>query len=452
MTLKSDASKLPEDVWNFIKTNLPEARQRFDSVVTLKNDIMYIPLYPPADTEVQKISVDYSYPAGITLKQLPEVVLLNNGYAFLKVFKDKDGNYTLTKKDDLPIKVRLGLMPQDMLTPIGLIVPESLKLTLGDLLIPTKEETAITRLDDSSKNPNAPTVKRNEFIPSVEFKDKKTFINPKNSKFLEVYDNSSANPLYELKLANMPKKIISKPLSEIAVVLYWNKKEVDIINLKDENIIAKINVDENVSDGVIDKKNNIAYITTSKGQAIYVIDLNSMSLKKVIKLDQKPSKIAYCEIDNTISFFDEFKAKIFNMTNSGGDYVVAQIGEVNNLSSILSDVANIYGISRTDSTLNLFDKTEGKLISTVELDKKPTDAIMYGTKIYILCSKEGYLDVFDIVQNKLISRSALDRDEFYSKITLLPNEKNVIITGLDADNYLIYNLDEMKIVKKLHQK
>ena len=448
MMTRADASKLPEDVWNFIRTNLPQARQRFDSVITLKNDIMYIPLYPPADSDVEKIDIDYTYPSGVSLKSLPEVVLLNNGYAFLKVFKDSDGNYTLTKKDDLPIKVRLGLMPQDMLTPIGLKMPESLKLTLGDLLIPTKEETAITRLDDNSKNPYSPAVKRNEFVPAAEFQGKKTFINPKNSKFLEVYDNSSATPLYELKLTNMPKKIIAKPMSDIAVVLYWNSKEVDVINLKDENIIAKISIDDIPSDGVIDKRNNLAYITASKGQAIYLIDLNSMSLKKVIKLDQKPSKITYCETDDTISFFDEYKALIFNMTKNGNEYVVAQIGETNNLSSILSDVANIYGISRTDSALNIFDKTTGKLISTIELDKKPTDAIIYNNKIYILCSKEGYIDVFDIAQNKLISKAALDKNEFYSKITGLSDTKNVIITGLDANSYLIYNLDEMKITKK----
>ena len=52
--LSADASKLPDDVWKYVKSNLPDAKQRFDSVVTLKNGIMYIPLYPPAVTEVEK--------------------------------------------------------------------------------------------------------------------------------------------------------------------------------------------------------------------------------------------------------------------------------------------------------------------------------------------------------------------------------------------------------------
>ena len=206
------ASKLPNDVWKFVKNNLPSAQQRFDSVITLSNDVMYIPLTPPSLTDVETIKIEYTYPNNKALKDLPEVVLLNNGYSLLKVIKDKEGNYTLTKQDELPIKVRLGLMPQDMLTPVGLKMPDSLKLTLGDLLIPTKEETTLTlKKEEKEKinNPYSPAIKRDEFILSAELKDKKALINAKNSKFLAVYDNTSKNPLYELKLSSMPLKIVT---------------------------------------------------------------------------------------------------------------------------------------------------------------------------------------------------------------------------------------------------
>ena len=448
LILGADASKLPDDVWKYIKANLPDAKQRFDSVITLKNDIMYIPLYPPALNEVDKIGIDYTYPIGATLKQLPEVVLLNNGYSLLKVFKDKEGNYSLTKKDDLPIKVRLGLMPQDMLTPIGLKVPESLKLTLGDILIPSKDEHNLARLDENQKGSFSPAVKRNEFVPSVEFNNKKTFINPKNSKFLEVYDNSSANPLYELKLSAVPKKIIKGASDDIALIIYWGLKEVDIINLKDENIIAKVEIKDKASDAVINKKENLAYVSSSDGNAIYIISLNSMQLNKVVKLDQKPSKISYCELDDSISFYDEYLSQVFNLTTNDGSFIVKPIGDVKNLSSILSDAANIYAISRTESSVNIFDKTYAKLIATVNIDKKPTDAIILGTKMYILCSKESRLDVYDIVENKILTRENLPKDEFYSKITVVPNGNNIILTGLNTKNYIIYNTESLKLIKK----
>ncbi len=444
------ASKLPDDVWNFIKEQIPNAKQRFDSVITISDDIMYIPLYPPSEKTVDKILVEYSYPEK-SLNSLPEVVLLNNGYSLLKVFKDKDGNYTLTKKDDLPVKVRLGLMPQDMLTPVGLKIPESLKLTLGDLLIPSKGDHTLT-LNDSDKekikSPYNPVVKRNEFVPTVEFKDKKTFINPKNSKFLEVYDSTSQNPLYELKLSSMPLKILTSEKTKVALVLYWSGKNLEIIDLKDERTIATIPIDANASDVAYNKKENLAYVTSQNANSIYVISLDSMALVKVIRVDQKPSLITYCEIDDTIAFYDEFMQKVFNVTRNGDEYAVQPMGSVNNVSKVLADVANIYAISRTQDQLLVFDKVHGKLINTVELDKKPTDAIMFGTKLFILCSKEGYMDIFDTVEGKVISKEQLSKDGFYSKMTLIPNENNILITGINAKNYLLYSLDKMQIVKK----
>lgn len=453
------ASKLPNDVWNFVKLNLPNAKQRFDSVITLSDDVMYIPLYPPANTMVDSLKIEYTYPANLNFSNLPEVVLLNNGYSFLKVIKDSKGNYTLTKKDDLPIKVRLGLMPQDMLTPVGLIMPESLKLTLGDLLIPSKEDSSLVlnaQEKEKVKSPYNPVVKRDEFISAVDFKDKKIFINPRNSKFLEVYDSTSKTPLYELKLSSMPLKIIASKDNKVALVLYWSGKNVEIIDLKDERTIETIELDAKASDAVLNEKENTVYVSSAPASAIYVIDMNSMQLVKVIKLNQKPSKIAYCTLDESISFYDEFSSKIYNVTKNGSDYIVQPMGTIHNVSKIVADIANIYALSRTDGQLIIFDKALAKQLEVIDIDKKPTDAVMFGTKIFILCSKEGYLDIYDTIEGKIISREQLSKDGFYSNLTIVQSRdekekksvNNLLITGINSNNYLLYNLETMKLVKK----
>lgn len=443
------ASRLPDDVWKYVKASIPTAQQRFDSVITLSNGLMYIPLYPPSVKMVDNIQIEYVYPQNKKLGDFPEVVLFNNGFSLLKVFKDENGNNSLTKKDDLPIKVRLGLMPQDMLTPMGLRMPESLKLTLGDLLIPTKEENSLSLKNDKDKNKNSYTAiaKNNEFIPIVEFKNKKTFINPKNSKFLSVYDNSSKDPLYELKLTSMPLKILTSEKSKVALVLYWSGKNLEIIDLKDERVISTIPINANATDVVLNKKENKAYVTSQNANAIYIVNLDSMQLDKMIKLDQKPSKITYCELDDTISFYDEYTSKVYNITRNMEDYVVQPVGSAENVSKILSDIANIYVISRTKSELYVFDKLQGKLIKTIELDKKPTDAIFYDNKIFILCAKEGYMDIYDTLEGELISREQLSKEGFYSKMTLIPNDNNILITGINSKNFLLYSLEKKKLVR-----
>ena len=262
-----------------------------------------------------------------------------------------------------------------------------------------------------------------------------------------MYDSTSQSPLYELKLSSMPLKILTSEKTKVALVLYWSGKNLEIIDLKDERTIATIPIDANASDVAYNKKENIAYVTSQNANSIYVISLDSMALVKVIRVDQKPSQITYCEMDESIAFYDEFLQKVFNVTRNGDEYVVQPMGTVNNVSKVMADVANIYAISRTQDQLLVFDKVHGKLINTVELDKKPTDAIMYGTKLFILCSKEGYMDIFDTVEGKVISREQLSKDGFYSKMTLIPNDKNILITGINAKSYLVYSLDKMKLVK-----
>ncbi len=442
------ASKLPDDVWKYIKKQLPQAQQRFDSVLIISDSLMYIPLYPPNTTTVDDLKIEYVYPQNKTLKDLPEVVLLNNGYSLLKVFKDEKGNYTLTKKDDLPIKVRLGLMPQDMLTPMGLKMPESLKLTLGDLLIPTKDESSLALKNEKPTNSYTSTIKSNEFVPTVHFKNKKTFINPRNSKFLAVYDNSSKTPMYELKLSSMPLKIVTSETSKVALVLYWSGKKVEIIDLKDERVIESIELSASATDVVLNKKDNIAYVASQNANAIYLINLSSMKLDRVIKLDQKPAKLAYCEEDNTIAFYDEFLSKVFNVTQKDDTYTVKAMGDANNISKVLIDSENIYATSRIENELYVYNKEQSKLINTIELDKKPTDALLFQGRIFILCAKEGYMDVYDIAENKIISREHLSQEGFYSNMTLIPGENNVLITGINSKAYLVYNLDTMKLAQK----
>ena len=58
------------------------------------------------------------------------------------------------------------------------------------------------------------------------------------------------------------------------------------------------------------------------------------------------------------------------------------------------------------------------------------------------------MDVYDIAENKIISRERLSQDGFYSNMTLIPGENNVLITGINSKSYLVYNLDTMKLTQK----
>ena len=413
------ASKLPIEVWEYVKEQLPSSTQRFDSVVVVSPDVMYIPLYPAQTNAVSNIKIEYTYPKGKTLKDKPEIVVFNNNFVLLKLFKDKKGDYTLTSYEDFPMKVKLGVMPQDMLVPPGLKMPENLKLVLGDLVIPSKTDGNLVYLNkDKSKNsPDA--LMKNEFIPLAELKNKKTYLTTADSKFMFVYDDNSKSPLYELKL----------------------------IDLKNERILTQIPLDDVAKDVDLDANTNMAYVSSQNANTIYCVDLNSARLERAIRLEQSPSRLAVSSDGTSIVFVDGVSGELFTL-QLGENTQVNPVAKTKNISRVLCDSNFIYAISRTQNKMFVYDRNTLALVDEENLNEKPVDAIMYRGKIYILCAKEGVLEVYDSEQKKVILSTQLDSDGFYSKITLIPDQHNVIITGVNSKKFLLFDLEKMTLIKK----
>lgn len=447
------ASRLPDNFWNYLKKELPNSTQRFDSLVVLPDGTTYIPLYPAQQSEEKNIRIEYTYPEGKSLASKPEVVVFNNNFVLLKLLKDKNGNFSITKNENLPIKVRLGVMPQDMLVPVGLQVPESLKLVLGDLVIPEKGESLITA------NTNAAIEniedEKNMLFPLNELKNKKAVISTDKSKFVLVYNGSTAgtekNSLYELKLNGLPSKILASNKSKFALVMYFGSKTLEIVDLTNERMVAQINLDDTPKDADLDPINNIAYVASANASTIYTIDLNAAKLIKAVKLEQSPYKIAVSNSGDALAFIDRNTQKIYSLkpaTDGADGYVAKYIAEGKNLSRILYKNDKIYTISRTENLLSVYSEPDGVLTSEIKLHEKPVDAIFYHNKIYILCAKDSIINVFDTKNGKIIENIPLDNTGFYSKITIIPNQPNALITGIQTKKFLLLNLDKMIISKK----
>ncbi len=443
----AQASDLPIDLSEYIQKELPKSNKRFDAVIVISDDVMYAPIYPTQTKVVDKIEVEYTYPKGKTLSQLPEIITFNNNFALLKIFKDSKGEYTLTNYEEFPMKIKLGLLPQDMLVPVGLKVNDSLKLILGDLLIPSKGEGNLVYLHDDDKYNPSKSLLSNEFIPLADLNNKKTYLTTFDSKFMYVYNNKSKAPVYELKLSSLPSKIIASNASKLALILYFSNKTVEVVDLKDERILSTITLDGDSKDVDLDKNTNIAYVSSQNANTIYCIDLNSAKMERAIRLEQAPSSISVSNDGNSIAFIDGLSGDLYNL-NLQGEIQVNPIGKTKNITKIFCDDKNIWAISRTENKLYTFDKATSSIVAEHKLKQKPTDAVMKNGKIYILCSKDNYLDVFDTKEQKVIYSKQLEKNGFYTKITLIPNQTTALITGLSAKSFLVFDLNNLKIVKR----
>ena len=74
--MSASAATLPTEVVGYIKKEQPAAEIRFDGLITIR-DNLYLPLFPAKIIKPSKIVVKKSVPANKTLKDMPDILVLN---------------------------------------------------------------------------------------------------------------------------------------------------------------------------------------------------------------------------------------------------------------------------------------------------------------------------------------------------------------------------------------
>ena len=161
------AEQVPQDVQDFVNQTFPETNFRFDGVIVLPDNTMYLPIFPSKVEKVDEVGIKTTYPANETLKQKPDMVILNNNYSLLKVI-NTNGKKTVINLMNPPDEIQSGLLPQDILLPKGLVIPETLKGIIGNIDVAITQKTGL-------KINNARKVGKTNSISPVEELNGKTF-------------------------------------------------------------------------------------------------------------------------------------------------------------------------------------------------------------------------------------------------------------------------------------
>ena len=135
-------TEVPKSIQDFINKDFPTSKFRFDGAILLPDNTMYIPVNPAKMEEPEELAIKSSYPENMEMKQKPDMVILNNNYVLLKVI-NTNGKKTVINLVDIPAELQSGLLPQDILLPKGLILPENLKGIIGNLDVTVAQETGL---------------------------------------------------------------------------------------------------------------------------------------------------------------------------------------------------------------------------------------------------------------------------------------------------------------------
>lgn len=437
------ATPLPDNVQNFVKASFPNTNFRFDGVVILPDNTVYLPLIPSKFNDDKPVKIKSTIPAGESMSQKPDAVILSNDYVLLKMLTNNRGRSTVVNLTVPPLELRTGLLPQDMLVPKNFIVPSNLKNIVGNLNITTGRESGLVIPVSQQKN----GVAVNSLSATPQLQNKMFYIVTNASKYIQVLSPERKNPNYAFYQESTP--ICIKNYQDFLLVTSFDKKSLDVISLADEKVIKEIDFKTQPEEIVVDEKNKLAYISSGEDASMYVVDLNTMTIKKQLKLNGMCEKVILSS-DGTKLFYNDKQTREIWVVELDNDYLLKEIGRFPNVSRIAYANGKVYITSRTKSRLAIVDYETMGLMSENAISAKPLDMLVYKNELYILGADDKTLDVIDTTLDTIVKQITLSSNQFPSKITRVGNSNIAVVTDAKAGVYSVIDLDK-KIVIKTNQ-
>lgn len=438
--LPAGAAKLPDNVENFVKTDFPQSTFRFDGMVILPDNTLYLPLIPSKFNDNEKeAKIKFTIPAGKTLAQKPDAIILDNDYVLLKLISNNKGKTTVINMDIPPLELRTGLLPQDLLVPKNFVVPATLRNIVGNLSIPTTKDNGLVIPVTQPKT--GAIVNSLDKVPVL--KDKVMYITTPLSKNIQVVTPERKIASYQLAQEEVPISI--KSYKDFVLVTSFDKKSMDVISLADEKVIKEVSFKTQPDEIIIDEERNLAYVSSGEDASIYVIDLSNMTMKKQLRLNGMCEKVLLSE-DGTKLFYNDKQTREIWAIELDNNYLMKEIGRFPNVSKIAYVNDKVYITSRTKNKLAIVDYETLKLLSENQTVEKPVDMLVYNNDLFVLGAAGKMIDIVDTTVDKITGHIELSTNQFPTKMTRVNQSNIVLITDATAGGYSVLDLDKKQIV------
>ena len=438
------AAKIPEDVRGYIEQNIPNAEIRFDGVIIFPSNTLYLPLYPSLFSDIKSLSVKKTYPKGLSLAQEPDIVIFNNDFVLMKVLTDNSGKRSVLHLAEPPVEVRTALLPQDMLVPSGLIIPENIKGIIGNLKIDTKGEDIIrVNNEDTFEDFIKESIPVHQKLIS-ELADKTVFVTTNYSKNIQVVEPATSTPSYSLAQKSIPIDVKAVADGKFLIVTSYDRPFIDIVSVADSRFIKQISLGSNPEQVLIDEDADKAYITSPSASTIFVLDLKTMSLTQKIKIN------GYCEhiflAEDKLFYVDKLRNEIWAIEIKD-DYRLRDIGKFPNISALAFADNKLFIASRTKSRIAVIDYDTLGLTNEFTTVNKPVSMLLYGKTLYVLGSQNNEIQVINTEDGSVKDTIKLGTGGFSGSLSRVSGTDLAVVTDVKNNYYSILNLPSGKILK-----
>jgi DNA-binding beta-propeller fold protein YncE len=369
------------------------------------------------------------------MKQKPDMIILDNNFVLLKVI-NINGKKTVINMSEPPEELTSGLLPQDILLPKGLVFPENLKGIIGNLDVTVTQDTGL-RINSSRKKTST--------IPVEQLNNKTFYISSGANKNIQVIQSDSKTPDYSLEQTHVINDLKAYN-NEFLLVTYFDYKTMNIISLMDEKIIKQVNFETTPEQIIIDNDKKLAYITSGSNSSIYVFSLETMTLKKQLKINGLCEKFTLSQ-DGTKLFYVDRNTNNIWAIELDNNFLLKNIGSFPNISKIAYENGKMYIISRTKNRIAIVNYETLELIAELEVCEKPVDLYSIGNDLYILGAQDNILEVLNTEEDIITDKLYLNTNAFATNITPIADSNLIMITNALSGLYSVVDTDIKEVIK-----
>ncbi|MGN0031598.1 MAG: YncE family protein [Candidatus Gastranaerophilaceae bacterium] len=431
------AAQVPQEVQDFINKDFPNTNFRFDGAIVLPDNTMYLPVFPAKTDKLDNLSIKSVYPLNTTMKQKPDLMILNNNFVLLKVI-NTNGKKTVINLKEVPEELQSALLPQDILLPKGLVLPENLKGIIGDIDVSVTQDTGL-KINNTRKKAQKSTT------PVEPLENKTFYVSSGVNKNIQVIQSNSRVPEYSLQQKAVINDIKAYN-NEFMLVTYFDSKVMNIISLMDEKVIKEVNFETCPEQIIIDNDKKLAYITSSTNSSVYVFSLETMTLKRQLKINGLCEKFTLSEDGTKLFYVDRNTDNIWTI-ELDNNYYLKNIGSFPNVAKIAYVNGEIYIISRTKNRVAIVDYDTVGLISELEVCEKPVDLFAKNNDLYILGAQDNIVEVLDTSEDLITDKLFLNTNAFATNITPIDNSNLIMVTNALSGLYSVIDTETKEVVK-----
>lgn len=428
LTFTANATQLPSGIISYVHEKDAKVQIRFDGVIIFSNGETYLPIIPQDTTinpDPQKVVK--TIPANTAY---PDLIQFDNNFFLLRMIQTASGRITVPKIADYPFAIKEGLLPQDLVVPSNLFIPEELKVILGELPYnpaPDKASvnTTAAKTLGSVKSINPAT---GQVIQASAADNHPTslFAYSIDDQTLMSVDPDTGKTTGKIEIGCVPSTMKPSLDGKYLYVGCLSNNEIAVIDTNASLIKARVPLGERPTDMKVIPNTHWLVVSHKFSNHLTLVNTETLlppDASQRIPVPGKPGAITAIS-PSEILVADAYDGNLYDISLSSMAIQRTIPTGMKDLSAVWVVTQDqrrpeVWVSSRSENKLQLIDLVTATPVFNQTIGDKPTEMQVMGDKLYVLCSGAARIEVIDMPHRGIVEPIPLQPNSF--PVTLVMN-------------------------------